>query len=318
MQLKEPRANAIFATLLKVFLQFLAPLVAAGKLSPPLRALYKGALRLLLVLLHDFGAVLDTHHVSLVAAIAPRCHQMRNLVLSAFPPHVKLMDPFAPRLRFDAVPEMKQARAPAPLCFALPFAAYRSEFFVRVLPRRLARCAAARTADCGCQTLARRVCNCRRLTQADPAAFWKSARMQDPDIALPDFQRELGATLYQDLDAYLHSPASEDGRAVLASLPGRLAVVPAGAGGAGGVASVAGAPATVSTALVTHVVLRVALFSLQVRSSVLCSRRVPGVTKLRGPGASVLMAVELFRVWSGRFAVQSCVLHGRVRHQQRC
>ena len=54
--------------------------------------------------------VLDRHHLALAAHIAPRCHQMRNLVLSAFPPHLKLMDPFAPRLRFDAVPEMKQAR----------------------------------------------------------------------------------------------------------------------------------------------------------------------------------------------------------------
>lgn len=116
VQLKNKRANGIFVSMLKAFLQFLSPLVAAGKLSPALRSLYRGLLRLLLVLLHDFAEVLDTQHIALCAHIAPRCHQLRNLVLSAFPKHMKLMDPFAPRLRFDAVPEMKQVRNSFAVC----------------------------------------------------------------------------------------------------------------------------------------------------------------------------------------------------------
>ena len=57
VQLREPRATALGVNLLKAFLQFLAPLLASGRLRPPLRALYRGALRLLLVLLHDFAEV---------------------------------------------------------------------------------------------------------------------------------------------------------------------------------------------------------------------------------------------------------------------
>jgi hypothetical protein len=114
VQLREPRATALFVTLLKGSFLFLSPLIAAGKLSPALRSLYKGLLRLLLVLLHDFAEVLDVHHIALCQHIAPRCHQMRNLVLSAFPKHMKLMDPFAPRLKFNMVPEMEQVRCLAP------------------------------------------------------------------------------------------------------------------------------------------------------------------------------------------------------------
>jgi CCR4-NOT transcription complex subunit 1 len=108
VQLKEASPNAIFASLLKRFLQFMQPLISSGKLSPPLHALYKGLLRVLLVLLHDFPTLLATHHVSLCQHMPPRCLQMRNLVLSAFPKEMKLMDPFEPTLKLDFIPQVKQ------------------------------------------------------------------------------------------------------------------------------------------------------------------------------------------------------------------
>jgi CCR4-NOT transcription complex subunit 1 len=94
--------------------QFLQPLLSSGKLSPPLRSLYKGLLRVLLVLLHDFPTVLATHNVALCQHMPPRCFQMRNLVLSAFPKEMKLMDPFEPSLKLDLIPQMKQVG-----CFVL-------------------------------------------------------------------------------------------------------------------------------------------------------------------------------------------------------
>ena len=84
-----------------------------------MRALYKGLLRVLLALLHDFPTVLATHHIALCTHIPTRCFQMRNLVLSAFPKDMKLMDPFEPSLKLDHIPEMKQAR-PRALVLALP------------------------------------------------------------------------------------------------------------------------------------------------------------------------------------------------------
>jgi hypothetical protein len=66
---------------------------------------------------------------------------------------------------------------------------------------------------------------------------------------------------------YLQFPASDDGQAVLRSLPRRLQDAPPSATGGTGLA----APPLFSTSLITHVILRVALFSLQVRSHPLFS-----------------------------------------------
>jgi hypothetical protein len=66
------------------------------------RSLYKGGLRLLLVLLHDFPEFLCQHHGPLCDAIPPSAVQLRNLVLSAFPRHMRLPDPFTPGLKVQA------------------------------------------------------------------------------------------------------------------------------------------------------------------------------------------------------------------------
>lgn len=63
------------------------------------RLLYKGTLRVLLVLLHDFPEFLCEHHFSFCDVIPPSCIQMRNLILSAFPRNMRLPDPFTPNLK---------------------------------------------------------------------------------------------------------------------------------------------------------------------------------------------------------------------------
>ena len=87
-------------------LRFLEPYLRAAELSEPVRLLYKGALRVLLVLLHDFPEFLCDHHFALCDAIPPTCIQMRNLVLSAFPRNMRLPDPFTPNLKVDLLPEI--------------------------------------------------------------------------------------------------------------------------------------------------------------------------------------------------------------------
>ena len=42
--------------------RFLQPFLSAAELSPPVRMLYRGALRVLLVLLHDFPEFLCDDH----------------------------------------------------------------------------------------------------------------------------------------------------------------------------------------------------------------------------------------------------------------
>src|SRR6185369_7064850 len=72
------------------------------------RLLYKGALRVLLVLLHDFPEFLCEYHFSFCDVIPITCVQMRNLILSAFPRSMRLPDPFTPNLKVDLLPDITQ------------------------------------------------------------------------------------------------------------------------------------------------------------------------------------------------------------------
>jgi hypothetical protein len=63
------------------------------------RRLYRGTLRVLLVLLHDFPEFLCDYHYGFCDVIPPNCIQMRNLILSAFPRSMRLPDPFTPNLK---------------------------------------------------------------------------------------------------------------------------------------------------------------------------------------------------------------------------
>lgn len=93
----------LFQHLIVALLRFLQPLLkpesVVQKLSPAVRLLYKGTLRVLLVLLHDFPEFLCDYHFSFCDAIPQSCIQMRNLVLSAFPRNMRLPDPFMPNLK---------------------------------------------------------------------------------------------------------------------------------------------------------------------------------------------------------------------------
>lgn len=78
---------------------FLEPYLRAADLCDSVRQLYKGTLRVLLVLLHDFPEFLCEHHFKLCDVIPASCIQMRNLILSAFPRNMRLPDPFTPNLK---------------------------------------------------------------------------------------------------------------------------------------------------------------------------------------------------------------------------
>ena len=75
------------------------PYLQRGELTEAVRLLYKGTLRVLLVLLHDFPEFLCDNHFVLCEVIPGTCIQLRNLVLSAFPKAMRLPDPFTPNLK---------------------------------------------------------------------------------------------------------------------------------------------------------------------------------------------------------------------------
>ncbi|KHG27375.1 CCR4-NOT transcription complex subunit 1 [Gossypium arboreum] len=71
--------------------------------------LYKGTLRVLLVLLHDFPEFLCDYHFTFCDVIPPSCIQMRNIILSAFPRNMRLPDPSTPNLKIDLLPEIRES-----------------------------------------------------------------------------------------------------------------------------------------------------------------------------------------------------------------
>ena len=87
---------------------FLEPYLRQVQLSDAARLLYKGTLRVLLVLLHDFPEFLSDYHFSFCDVIPSSCIQLRNLFLSAFPRSMRLPDPFTPNLKVDLLPEINQ------------------------------------------------------------------------------------------------------------------------------------------------------------------------------------------------------------------
>merc|ERR1711871_985612 len=84
--------------LLVALLQFLEPLLSLSPMIEPVRKLYKGTLRVLLVLLHDFPEFLCEHHLAICEAIPVGCVQMRNLVLSAYPKAMRPPNPLSQSL----------------------------------------------------------------------------------------------------------------------------------------------------------------------------------------------------------------------------
>lgn len=79
------------------------------ELSDSLKLLYKGTLRVLLILLHDYPEFLGAYHFSLCDNIPLRCVQLRNIILSAFPKSMQLPDPFTPHLRIESLQGITQA-----------------------------------------------------------------------------------------------------------------------------------------------------------------------------------------------------------------
>ncbi|KAL2892492.1 CCR4-NOT transcription complex subunit 1 [Bienertia sinuspersici] len=89
--------------------QFMEPFLRNAEMGDLIRFLYKGTLRVLLVLLHDFPEFLCDYHFSFCDVIPPSCIQMRNIILSAFPRNMRLPDPSTPNLKIDLLDEMSQA-----------------------------------------------------------------------------------------------------------------------------------------------------------------------------------------------------------------
>ena len=61
---------------------------------------------MLLVLLHDFPEFLSEYYYTICDAIPPRCIQLRNVVLSAYPSTFQLPDPNLRDMQLETLPDM--------------------------------------------------------------------------------------------------------------------------------------------------------------------------------------------------------------------
>lgn len=105
----------MYAQLLIDLFKYLAPFLRNVELTKPMQILYKGTLRVLLVLLHDFPEFLCDYHYGFCDVIPPNCIQLRNLILSAFPRNMRLPDPFTPNLKVDMLSEINIAPGFSPI-----------------------------------------------------------------------------------------------------------------------------------------------------------------------------------------------------------
>jgi len=103
-----PLTRAIYTQLLVSLLKFLAPSLRNVTMSTAVQSLYKGTLRVMLIVLHDFPELLCEYYYILCDVIPPNCIQLRNLVLSAYPRNMRLPDPFGQSFdQIQLLPEME-------------------------------------------------------------------------------------------------------------------------------------------------------------------------------------------------------------------
>ena len=98
-----------FQKLMLELFRFLQPYLRSVELADPIRLLYRGTLRVLLVLLHDFPEFLCEYYFGFCDYIPSTCVQMRNLILSAFPRNMQQPDPFQADLVIERLPSVQLA-----------------------------------------------------------------------------------------------------------------------------------------------------------------------------------------------------------------
>ncbi|KAI8975394.1 CCR4-Not complex component, Not1-domain-containing protein [Mycotypha africana] len=94
--------------LIHALLKFLGPLLGSSEVPHATKIFYRGTLRVLVLLLHDFPEFLCHNYMLFTQAIPHSCVQLRNLILSAFPRIMHLPDPFTPDLKLETLPESSE------------------------------------------------------------------------------------------------------------------------------------------------------------------------------------------------------------------
>lgn len=107
--LPDEKGWAPFTKLLEQFLGCVGELVKTFTVSSLGKEMYHAALKILIVLQHDFPIYLDKFRVQLCQSLPLHATQLVNLILAAIPPNCNsLADPFQAGLKVDKIPDMKE------------------------------------------------------------------------------------------------------------------------------------------------------------------------------------------------------------------
>ena len=106
---KDQKGWGIMHQLLIDLFLFLEPHLRKIELTDAVKKYYDGALRVILMLVHDFPTFLAAYHLSFCNVIPENCVQLRNLILSAIPKGIPLHDPISRNFKIDQLPEIAQS-----------------------------------------------------------------------------------------------------------------------------------------------------------------------------------------------------------------
>ncbi|KAJ4332039.1 CCR4-NOT core subunit cdc39 [Didymella glomerata] len=100
----------VYARLMETLLVFTGQLIKPTGETIMAQNFYRGVLRVLLVIHHDYPEFLVEHHFRLCNSIPMHCTQLRNLIVSAYPSTIlEMPDPFTAGLKVDRLENNLQA-----------------------------------------------------------------------------------------------------------------------------------------------------------------------------------------------------------------
>ncbi|KAJ5888089.1 transcriptional regulator family: CCR4-Not complex component N.t1.c1 [Penicillium taxi] len=109
LNMPERAGWAPYCEIMQALLSYIGEQLKAANISYVAKDLYKGVLRILLILHHDFPEFVAENHFQFCNVIPAHCAQLRNLVLSAYPSSFqKLPDPFREGLKVERIEEMRE------------------------------------------------------------------------------------------------------------------------------------------------------------------------------------------------------------------
>ncbi|RKF73782.1 General negative regulator of transcription subunit 1 [Golovinomyces cichoracearum] len=95
------------AEIMTNLLSYVSELLNPLQISSVSKEIYRGVLKLIFIIYHDFPGFLAANHTKLCASLPNHWTQMRNIILSASP-ILKLPDPLQHPLKFDLIEEIRE------------------------------------------------------------------------------------------------------------------------------------------------------------------------------------------------------------------